>query len=276
MTPASRGQPSRGEAQGSIGRSSSGNTRRTQRIRQRTKALRSRRRASRSRRNPSHAEGRSAHGRPAPNGEKATTAVARAIRSIHAPDTTPEPGPPGDGRRSGVRLKGAVDAEQLLAREKLRRVERHRERSTRHEREPRRAAGPALRGRDGDAATSAKGRQGTHLRERTGSDRTPRPLSASAKNRVRHAGRLGRPETWRTPGSAAGRNKPAKCQVEQTVEAGRNGKGGTSPGGGIPGPKVAPRRRATSLGKHASGSSPEQRDHREWTPGTQVDGGADL
>lgn len=198
------------------------------------------------------------------------------MRSIHAPDTTPKPGPPGNGRRSGVRLKGAVDAEQLLARGRLRRVERHRERSKRHEREPRRDAGPALRGRDGDTARSAEGSKGTHLREQTGRDRKPRPLPASARRTVRHAGRLGRPETWRTPGSAAGCNKPAKCQVEQTVEAGWNGKDGTSPGGGIPGPKVAPRRRAASLGKQASGSSPEQRDHWEWTPGTHVDGGADL
>jgi hypothetical protein len=59
---------------------------------------------------------------PATNDERVMTAVARAIRPNHAPDTTPEPGPPGNGRWSGVRLKSMVDAEQLLTREKLRRV----------------------------------------------------------------------------------------------------------------------------------------------------------
>jgi hypothetical protein len=56
------------------------------------------------------------------NDEKATTAVIRAIRSNNASDTTPEPGSLGEGRRSEVRLKSTVDAEQLLARGKLRRV----------------------------------------------------------------------------------------------------------------------------------------------------------
>lgn len=58
------------------------------------------------------------------------------------------------------------------------------------------------------------------------------------------------PETWRTPGSAAGRNKPATCPgsslrqearsaAEQTVEVGRNDKDGTCSEGGTSGPKVA-------------------------------------
>ena len=67
----------------------------------------------------------------ATNGERAETAVARATRPNHAPGTTPEPGSPGDGREPGVRLKCTVDAAQLLTREKLRRVERHWERSQR-------------------------------------------------------------------------------------------------------------------------------------------------
>jgi len=57
----------------------------------------------------------------------------------------------------------------------------------------------------------------------------------------------GRPETWRTPWPAAGCNKPAECRrvlllagglaAEQTVEAGRNGRDGTSRGLGRPRPK---------------------------------------
>jgi hypothetical protein len=63
--------------------------------------------------------------------------VKRTIRSNNAPDSNPRPGPPGRGRRYGVRLKRSNDAAQLLTREKLRRVERHRERSKRNGREPR-------------------------------------------------------------------------------------------------------------------------------------------
>jgi hypothetical protein len=48
------------------------------------------------------------------------------------------------------------------------------------------------------------------------------------------------PETWRTPWSAAGCNKPATGPAEQTAEAGRNGKGGTSSKGGNFEPKVVP------------------------------------
>jgi hypothetical protein len=36
-------------------------------------------------------------------------------------------------------------------------------------------------------------------------------------------------ETWRTPGPAAGCNKPAKPCAEQTAEVVRNDKGGTRP-----------------------------------------------
>jgi hypothetical protein len=48
----------------------------------------------------------------------------------------------------------------------------------------------------------------------------------------------GTPKTWRTPSSAAGCNKPAGRRAEKTVEAGRNGKGGTSSDPGRSGPKV--------------------------------------
>lgn len=63
------------------------------------------------------------------NDEKAMTAVARAIRSITLQTPHPNRVRPGKGRRSGVRLKSTVDAAQLLTRGKLRRVERHWERS---------------------------------------------------------------------------------------------------------------------------------------------------
>jgi len=54
------------------------------------------------------------------------------------------------------------------------------------------------------------------------------------------------PETWRTPWSAAGCNRPARHCAEKTVEAGRNGKGGTSSGPGGPEPKAdVPRLRGT-------------------------------
>jgi hypothetical protein len=46
------------------------------------------------------------------------------------------------------------------------------------------------------------------------------------------------PETWRTPWSAAGCNRPARHCAEKTVEVARNGKDGTCPGGGSPGPMV--------------------------------------
>jgi hypothetical protein len=45
---------------------------------------------------------------------------------------------------------------------------------------------------------------------------------------------------------------------------------------GNSGPGVAPRRTASSLGNGPGGSSSEQRYHREWTPGTHADGGADF
>jgi len=46
-----------------------------------------------------------------------------------------------------------------------------------------------------------------------------------------------KPETWRTPWLAAGCNRPARHCAEQTVVAGKNGKGGTSSGPGGPEPK---------------------------------------
>jgi hypothetical protein len=45
------------------------------------------------------------------------------------------------------------------------------------------------------------------------------------------------PETWRTPWPVAGCNRPAGCRAEETVGAGRNGKGGTRPERGDSGPK---------------------------------------
>jgi len=188
---------------------------------------------------------------------------------------TPRPGPPGEGRVSGVRLKRTVDAAQLLMRGKLRRVERHWERSKRNGCEPRRDSehGPSGSS-EPTGKVSRRKRHGSALGCDRTATRSPVPSPASADGEVRPAARLERPETWRTPGSAAGCNKPAKCQVEQTVEVGRNGKDGTCSGRGSPGPKVAPRRQADSFGKTHGGSSSEQRRHREWTPGAHVDGGA--
>jgi len=127
------------------------------------------------------------------------------------------------------------------------------------------------RGIAGGRTRTADPSGSTGPRTETGTAPPPRRAERSGT-----AARLERPETWRTPGSAAGCNKPAKCMVEQTVEAGKNGKGGTSPGRGSPGPKVAPRRQAESLGMTHGDSSSEQRGHREWTPGIDVDGGADF
>jgi len=61
---------------------------------------------------------------------------------------------------------------------------------------------------------------------------TPRPLLGREKLRrvSRRRGRFvprARPETRRTPGLAAGCNKPARRSVEQTVGVGRNDRGGT-------------------------------------------------
>jgi hypothetical protein len=188
------------------------------------------------------------------NDEKATTAVTRAIRPTTLQTRHPNRVRPGKGRESRVRLKSTVDVEQLRTRGKLRRVERHRERSKRNENEPRRNASSTLRGRSVPSDNVGERRSESRpFGVRTDGTLKPRPLLALGiaehKERVRHATRLDRPETWRTPWSAAGCNKPAKCQVEQAVEAERNGKGGTSPGRGSPGPKVATCRRATSLEK---------------------------
>jgi hypothetical protein len=64
--------------------------------------------------------------------------------------------------------------------------------------------------------------------------------------------------------------------VEQTAAVGRNDKGGTSPGGGNPGPKSAPRWMASPLGDRPDSSSSEQRSRWEWTPGAEADGGANF
>lgn len=142
---------------------------------------------------------------PATNDERAATAVARAIRPVHAPDTTPLPGSLGNGRGSGARLKSVVDAEQLLTRGKLRRVKRHWERSKGNEYEPR---------RDGDGTNDPSGSHEPEPRsifdKRTLEER---PLGVRTENspsrvhfvplrRTRRSGlmpRLERPATWRTP-----------------------------------------------------------------------------
>jgi len=86
------------------------------------------------------ATGRDEADDPGNNGEKAKTAVARAERPTNAPDEKPRPGHTGQGGKSGTRHEGTVDAAQLLTREKLRRVERHWERSKRNDDEPRRSS----------------------------------------------------------------------------------------------------------------------------------------
>jgi len=96
------------------------------------------------------------------------------------------------------------------------------------------------------------------------------------------AGRSGSSrETRRTPRSAAGRNRPARCRAEKTVGAGRNGMGGTSPERGNSGPKVADREpssfettahdRSLMLLLGACGSANHD---LERTLGADVDGGA--
>jgi len=83
------------------------------------------------------------------------------------------------------------------------------------------------------------------------------------------------PETWRTPWSAAGCNRPATYPAEQTVEVGRNGKDGTRSKGGIFEPMGANESQVPSSSEHeaAGGSSEPVRD-REWTLERHVDGGA--
>jgi hypothetical protein len=88
--------------------------------------------------------------------------VARATRSNHAPGTKPEPGPPGTGRLPGVRPKSSVDAAQLLTREKLRRVERHRERSKRDERQPRYGGEPDPLGSSQHRSRAGRRKQDDH------------------------------------------------------------------------------------------------------------------
>jgi hypothetical protein len=137
---------------------------------------------------------------PATNGERAATAVARAIRPNHAPGTKPEPGPPGDGREPGVRLKSTVDAAQLLTRGKLRRVERHWERSKRNDSEPRRASRPTLRGHATRAAGWWTDATRKPLRSATGQHPNASPTPPPRRTEWSGlAARLDRPETWRTP-----------------------------------------------------------------------------
>jgi len=71
------------------------------------------------------------------------------------------------------------------------------------------------------------------------------------------------PETRRTPGSAAGRNRPARLPAEQAIKAVRNREGGTRP--------VRWHGRAEAPSHVAN---PHGRRAQEWTRATQVDGEA--
>jgi len=153
---------------------------------------------------------------------------------------------PGRKRRSGCDPVGTTDAVQLSARGKLRRVTRHRERyeaaacsprrdatsapSPRRDADPQGTAnlqGDAPHPRVGTRQGPAAGPAGPGRKDREGRSATARRLVAG---RGRGAGYCPRPETWRTPRSVSGCNRPEKCQVEQAAEAGRNGRGGTRPG----------------------------------------------
>jgi hypothetical protein len=82
-----------------------------------------------------------------------------------------------------------------------------------------------------------------------GRQRAGRWQHRPASQRVEHgSGEERGPETRRTPWLAAGCNKPARRCAEKTVEAGRNGRDGTSPGGGSPGPM------AEDLARDSAGS----------------------
>jgi hypothetical protein len=75
------------------------------------------------------------------------------------------------------------------------------------------------------------------------------PWRGCGRGGVRGSGPTAQPETWRTPWSAAGCNKPARHCAEKTVVAERNGKDGTSTGLGSPEPKESGTRfRVTGAG----------------------------
>jgi len=179
------------------------------------------------------------------NGGKVCTAVARNLDRPRHPDRpNPDPGKDPDGRRD------------------------RRDRLTRH----------SCRGGESSEGWSVTGTaQEARARFRTpdrrarvlwspgaprtapdqqeflqGNARWTRPALAGAGQGVRPSPQ--RPETWRTPWSVPGCNKPGRCRAEQAVEAGRNGKGGTSSEGGISEPK-AERRQPQVLRNPPDGSS---------------------
>jgi hypothetical protein len=105
------------------------------------------------------------------------------------------------------------------------------------------------------AKSGWRARTARHPRERVGRARA----GATPSGRVDRSSSFGVvPETWRTPWSAAGRNKPASRRAEQAVEVGQNDKDGTT----------------TSPGRRVAKA--ELRSRREWTRDGHVDGGAIL
>jgi hypothetical protein len=101
-------KPSRGEAQGSIERSTGCQAGRSQRTRRWTKALRSSKREGRPRTSEPLAEHEVEGSPTASNGEKAPTAVARARRPINTPNAKEDSGFPTTPRQAGCGLKGRL------------------------------------------------------------------------------------------------------------------------------------------------------------------------
>jgi len=73
--------------------------------------------------------------------------------------------------------------------------------------------------------------EGQTGRRRLAREKLRRVLAPTGKAKTREPAREPRqkPETRRTPGSAAGCNKPAKLRAEQAIKAVRNREGGTRP-----------------------------------------------
>lgn len=191
------GRPSRGKAQGSIGRRLGGNAGWSQRTHRRSKALRSG--------DLGRAQHRREPGTEPGSGHRHGDDVMplelqrREGTSRGGPDPQADPRPgrrsrlgsPRRRRRSGCGPAGPVDAERLSAREKLRRVLRHRGRLEAAASSPRRdatsaaapsgarAPGPRGGGRpgrpfgDAQAAAQPKGGLSAH-RKRQGSESVPR------------------------------------------------------------------------------------------------------
>jgi len=89
--------------------------------------------------------------------------------------------------------------------------------------------------------------------------------TASFKEPAREPGK--EPETRRTPGSAAGCNKPARLRAEKAIRTVRNREGGTRP--------ARWQRQADVLTQKEKATSQETAA-LEWTHKAQVDGGASL